>query len=268
MAVFHERRRSSAALWSRRVAAFSVVLLLSAAVAHRFSLVDAVPFFWVLGVIGALAVGALILAAVGFSRLWQYGDKGGRDSTYAVVIALVALTPFLISGYRIAALPFLSDISTDLVDPPKLVRAAALRTARMNPVASITPEQAAVQQRNYPEVTGRRYDLPSDRMREAIDAVLAEHDWLIVDPGRANAPNEGGLPDVTIELTAYTFWLGFPVDIAIRLTDEGETSYVDMRSASRWGRHDFGDNAGRISAFLEELDAEVAKRVAVAPSDQ
>jgi hypothetical protein len=138
----------------------------------------------------------------------------------------------------------------------------------MNLVTAITPEQAAVQQRNYPEATGRRYDLPAERVREALDTVLAEHNWLIIDPGRANAPNEGGMPDVTIELTAYTFWLGFPVDVAIRVTDEGETSYVDMRSASRWGRHDFGDNARRIAAFLEELDAEVAKRVAITPSDQ
>jgi hypothetical protein len=268
MAVFHERRRSSAALWSRRVAAFSVVLLLTAAAAHRFSLVDAVPFFWVLGAVGGLAVAALVLAANGFVQLWNHGDKGGRDSTYAVIIALLALAPFLISGFQIAALPFLSDISTDLTDPPKLLRAAQLRTPAMSPVATITPEQAAVQQRNYPEVTGRRYDVPSDRVREAIDALLAEHDWLLIDPGRANAPNEGGLPDVTIELTAYTVWLAFPVDVAIRLTDEGETSYVDMRSASRWGRHDFGDNARRITAFLEELDAEVVKRVAVTPSDQ
>ena len=268
MAVFHERRRSSAALWSRRVAAFSVVLLLTAAVAHRFSLVDAVPFFWVLGAVGGLAVVALILAANGFAQLWNHGDKGGRDSTYAVIIALLALAPFMITGFQIAALPFLSDISTDLTDPPKLLRAAALRTSAMNPVAAITPEQAVVQQRNYPEVTGRRYDVPSDRVREAIDALLAEHDWVLIDPGRPNAPNEGGLPDVTIELTAYTVWLAFPVDVAIRLTDEGETSYVDMRSASRWGRHDFGDNARRIMAFLEELDAEVVKRLAVTPSDQ
>jgi uncharacterized protein (DUF1499 family) len=46
--------------------------------------------------------------------------------------------------------------------------------------------------------------------------------------------------------------------VAIRLTDEGETTYVDMRSASRYGRGDFGDNARRIAGFLDALDAEMA----------
>jgi uncharacterized protein (DUF1499 family) len=67
-----------------------------------------------------------------------------------------------------------------------------------------------------------------------------------------------GEHEYLLEAVATTFLLGFPSDVAIRLTDEGESTYVDMRSASRYGRDDFGDNARRISAFLDRLDAEMA----------
>ena len=79
-------------------------------------------------------------------------------------------------------------------------------------------------------------------------------------------PTDGG--DGMIEALARTAILAFPVDVSIRITDEGETSYVDMRSASRYGRHDLGDNAARIAGFLTALDAAVAGAAGPAPGDQ
>jgi uncharacterized protein (DUF1499 family) len=72
---------------------------------------------------------------------------------------------------------------------------------------------------------------------------------------------------MTIEALAHTPLLGFPVDVAVRLTDEGTSTYVDMRSASRYGRHDLGDNAARIAAFLGELDAEMAVQAGAASAE-
>ncbi|MGD9914682.1 MAG: DUF1499 domain-containing protein [Rhizobiaceae bacterium] len=262
--VSYERRQSGAARWSRRIASFSAVLLVTAALAHRFDLVQTEPFFWVLGVVALLAVFALILAATGYSQLWTNGDKGGRNSTWGVVTALVVLLPFIISAYRIAVFPFLSDISTDLADPPALTRAAALRTGGMNTVEPISPQQGEIQARNYPGVTGRRYNMPAERVREALDAALANHAWTPLGPTRPLADEAG--PETTVELTAYSFWLALPADVAIRVIDEGDTTYVDMRSASRYARHDFGDNATRIEAFLAELDTEVATRFAAVPT--
>ena len=37
-----------------------------------------------------------------------------------------------------------------------------------------------------------------------------------------------------------------------------------MRSASRYGRHDLGDNAARIAGFLTELDQEIADQAGTA----
>ncbi len=38
-----------------------------------------------------------------------------------------------------------------------------------------------------------------------------------------------------------------------------------MRSTSRFGPHDFGDNADRIASFLAELDVEIAYLTVVTP---
>ncbi|RUW16578.1 DUF1499 domain-containing protein, partial [Mesorhizobium sp. M4B.F.Ca.ET.013.02.1.1] len=66
---------------------------------------------------------------------------------------------------------------------------------------------------------------------------------------------------------ARSFVLGLPADVAIRIADDGDTVVVDMRSASRYGRYDLGDNAGRIVDFLGELDQEVAGQVGPAPAE-
>jgi uncharacterized protein (DUF1499 family) len=47
----------------------------------------------------------------------------------------------------------------------------------------------------------------------------------------------------------------FPDRVVLRLRTEADGTRVDMRSTSAIGRHDLGQNARRISAFLAALDA-------------
>lgn len=267
MAVLVERRTSSAAGWSRRLAWFSAVLFVVAGGAHRYGLLETVAFLWLLGIVGAVAVGALMLAAAGFLRAWTFGDRGATNAAIGGSVALVVLLPFFVSGYRVFAYPGLSDISTDLSDPPLLVAAARLRTPVMNAVTAIGPEAAAIQQENYPEVTGRRYDLSIDRVEVIVDGLVAAHRWKVLGTSMHAGSGDADPESITIELVAATPILGFPSDVAIRLADEGEATYVDMRSASRFGRHDLGDNARRIDGFLVELDTEVALQAGIAPPE-
>jgi hypothetical protein len=58
-----------------------------------------------------------------------------------------------------------------------------------------------------------------------------------------------------IEATAPTPVFGFLDDVVIRLRDTPEGTRVDMRSASRIGEHDLGQNMRRITRFLRDLDA-------------
>jgi hypothetical protein len=262
MVVFAERRSSSAALWASRLASFAAVLFVVSGLGHRFGLVEAIALFWLLGVIGTLAVAALLLAGAGFFQLWTFGDRGGIGAARAVVVALIVLAPFLVSAYRVYAYPRLSDVSTDTADPPPLDAAARLRTADMNPVALISADDAALQAEGYPDLTGRRYQLSADRVQELAATLVLAKGWIFTRP--PTPPLSGG--DNFIEALAKTMVLALPVDVSIRVTDEGDTAYVDMRSASRYGRHDLGDNAARIDEFLLALDAAVAGAAGTPPA--
>ena len=94
---------------------------------------------------------------------------------------------------------------------------------------------------------------------DAVETVVDRHDWQLTAP----YPDATGQSQVTINAMAKNFIIDLPVDVAIRVTDDGDTVTVDMRSASRYGRYDLGDNAARIVGFLAELDQEVAGQVGV-----
>ena len=261
MAAILERRVTRAAAWARRSGVFSAMLFVTAGLAHRYGLLETPAFLVVLGLVALCAAAALIFATHAFSRLWKHGDLGGWDLSVGALVALLVLTPFLLSAYRAATYPMLSDISTDTEDPPSLALGARSRGPGMNTVRNPTLAEAAMQAEAYPNVTGRRYEWPFDRTIEAVDAVLGRQGWTVRPAGLlATAAGE-----TTIEAEAYTLIFAFPADVAIRVTDEGNSTYVDMRSASRYGRHDLGDNAARINAFLTELDAEVSGLAGTVP---
>ncbi|TIS80405.1 MAG: DUF1499 domain-containing protein [Mesorhizobium sp.] len=256
-----ERQTSKAAGWSRRTGAFSAVLLLTVLVGHRYELVETPAFLWVLGIVALLAAFALLFAGFAFSRLWNFGDRGGRDLTVGTVLALLVLAPFCIVAYWAATSPPLRDISTDFDDPPVLD--ASTRTGEMNALSPSTPGEQRLQAETYPLITGRSYNLPFDRVLEAVETVLDRRDWRLTAP----VPRAIGQSELTINALAKSFVLSLPADVAIRVTDDGNAVIVDMRSASRYGRYDLGDNAARIVDFLAELDQEVAGQVGTAPAE-
>lgn len=255
-----ERQTSKAAGWSRRTGAFAVVLLLTVLIGHRYDLVETPVFLWVLAIVALLAAFALLFAGFAFSRLWNFGDRGGRDLTVGALLALLVLAPYGVVAYQAATYPPLNDISTDLDDPPAL---AAARTSDMNMLSPPTPGEQRLQTETYPLVTGRSYDLPFDSVLEAVETVLDRRDWQLIGP----FPDASGQSEVTIDALAKSFVLSLPADVAIRVADDGDAVIVDMRSASRYGRYDLGDNAARIVDFLAELDQEVAGQVGVAPAE-
>jgi hypothetical protein len=256
-----ERQTSRAAGWSRRTGAFSAVLLLTVLVGYRYDLVETPAFLWVLGIVALLAAFALLFAGLAFSRLWTFGDRGGRDLTVGALLALLVLAPFGIAAYWAATYPPLRDISTDLDNPPMLD--VGTRTADVNVLTPPTPGEQRLQTETYPLVTGRSYNLPFDRVLEAVATVLDRRNWQLAVP----FPDATGQSEVTIAALAKGFVLGLPADVAIRVVDDGDAVIVDMRSASRYGRYDLGDNAARIVEFLAELDQEVAGQVGTAPAE-
>lgn len=250
MVAIFERRTAASAGWSRQIASFSAVLFILAGLGHRYHMIDTVPFLWLLGVVGALALLALLFAMVAFARVWGAGYRGGGDLIRGALVAALVLAPFLLSGYRIIAHPLLTDISTDLDHPPALTIAAQDRDSTMNAIRPITSEQRNLQKRHYPLLTGRRFTLPAEDVLAAVLTLADDRGWQVLGQ-RGNLASGG---ETTVEAVASTFVFRFPVDVAVRVLDEGEATYVDMRSASRYGSHDMADNAARIESFLQELD--------------
>ncbi len=126
----------------------------------------------------------------------------------------------------------------------------------VNPIAPISREQAERQMAAYPAVSGRRFVLPIDRALDITLAVLRDLNWKVA--GRPSA--EEGMVEVTVEAVAPSLVFGFLSDVAIRITDESDTTYVDIRSSARYGMHDLGGSAAKIERFYAAFDEELALR--------
>jgi hypothetical protein len=239
----------------------SVALLITAGLSHRYGLLDTPGLLAVLAIVPAFSVLALILAALAFRRVWEYDDYGASDLAVGAMLALLSLAPYFAGGFLYATRPMLVDVSTDTDNPPPLPKAARERTPGMNTVAPFSAAGAASQAQAYPLVAGRSYDLPLDQTLETVRTLIDERGWEVRAENLGVPSNE-----VTIEARARTPVLSLTVDVGIRLVEDDGSTFVDMRSAWLYGRHDLGDNAARIANFLTELDSAVLRRSSAAPS--
>ncbi len=244
---------SRAAIVARRLAVFDAVLAAVAWLAHRLGLLETVPFIAVLAVVLAIAAAALVASAIGFRAVWYRGDRGAGSLVGAMLVLVTLLSPLAFVAYRAATNPAFLDISTDPDDPPAFA-ATMVRAPPMNPLVVQTAEAKAEQLDAYPDLNGRRYALPVERVLDATLVLVQARGWRLAGP----APEAVIDGDTLIQAVARTTLLSMPVDVAIRLTDDGTGTYVDMRSAWRYGPHDLGDNAERITAFLADLDQALA----------
>lgn len=246
MAVVLEERRSAAAWWCRRCSGFALFLGLVAIFAHRFGFIESWPFLMVLAVVAGLAVFALVLAVSGFQRVWYLGDRGGKNLTMGVLTAFLVLAPFAFAGWLAYHYPPLDQATTDLEDPPVIHRVdSSSPPVRMLDVTGIAQHTEA-----YPDLTGRRYTAPIDQVLVAVETLMESRGWST----SAVPTSESSDVEFVIDTTARLPVLYLPYDVAIRLTDEGNATYVDMRAAARFGTRDLGVDAWLIEGFLTELD--------------
>ena len=263
MAQYDQRGYAPQARPARDVAFFAAVLFVLSTLAHRFSVIGTPEFLGVLVIIAALAIVSLLLGVMALRRVWVEDDAGVGVAFAGLLLAIIVLAPFALSLYGAATNPQLSDVATDGIDPPSLMQAGAERTGAMNPVLPISPEQAAAMRSAYPELVTRIYDLP---MGDMVQAVLRVAEARGFDTLRQQTTGPAG--ETTLEFTGYSLLAGFPSDVAIRLRQDGQRTRVDMRSASRYGSHDQGENARRIAGFFDALDHEVGVLQGVIVEDE
>mgnify|MGYP000132606498 CR=1 FL=1 len=188
----------------------------------------------------------LSLMAIGSCFFCKCEKGSGRQRFFYLVVFLpLFYSVFWISCYvQKSGLPEISDITTDFEHPPVFINVPFLRKSTENST-EYNPEWAPIQQEYYPDIKPVYYSLPKSEVFLESLQLVADNGWELI----AKYPAAG-----MIEATARTPIFGFREDVVIRISDEKNGVRVDMRSCSREGRGDFGENARRISGFFNSLN--------------
>ncbi|MGO4917620.1 DUF1499 domain-containing protein [Pseudogemmobacter sp. W21_MBD1_M6] len=172
------------------------------------------------------------LAVAGLER------RGGAG---AVLLGLILSLPIagLGAAFEIAArtTPPINDISTDTDDPPVFWFTA---TPSDYPAPNAEQQRAA-----YPNVRPLEFPVPVDEAFAAALALVETRGWQVLSADPAESQ---------IEAIVTSHLFGFEDEVAIRVTETGTGTRIDMRSRSRLGQIDRGANARRIKAFLSDLE--------------
>lgn len=142
----------------------------------------------------------------------------------------------------------------------------------------------------YPKISPRRYPAGPERVLKAVRTLVTDRGWALtrlrglpdehnetapVLDGKKNLPenntdsktNQKNVPknedngletirigSIYLDAVSSSPIFSFKNDVVIKIVEENENTLVEMRSAARWGIHDFGANARLIEKFLGDLD--------------
>lgn len=182
--------------------------------------------------------------------------QDGKSETWALLIAIVATgLPLALMGKNIMAAqghPFMHDITTDFQQPPALMAATALRTESDHDVTYL-PENIELQKNGYPNLKAIVLMGDAKTVLHQAKVLMQKQGWQVLALQDTQAP-------YTLEASTESTLFAFIDDVSLRftpMTQEGESTLVqtqvDMRSMSRQGKSDLGQNAKRITAFFELL---------------
>jgi uncharacterized protein (DUF1499 family) len=245
-----EEPLSRLAVWSRRVAVFSIPVVLLAITIVRSGLLELVPALATFGGALALAVVAILLALGAFIVIWREGLRGGGHAVLALMIGIGILAYPAYLATRAYRLPVINDVTTDPIDPPRFEAIARLRSRESNPIAYAGLRAAELQRAAYPDIEPLLLNVTPQEAYNAALAVITRRKWRIVDA----RPPQPGRRDGLIEAVARTPIMGFRDDVVVRIRPGQDGARVDVRSASRYGRSDLGANASRVRALIEDID--------------
>jgi uncharacterized protein (DUF1499 family) len=247
--LYEEVRVTQLAVWSRRIAIFSLPVVLLAVGLHRLGLLEYYVAYVTLAAGLGVALVGVLAALCAFIIIWNEGLRGLDKAITACAIGFVVLA---LPAYDLARgiwLPAISDVTTDIADPPRFQEVALARARNANPVSYPGPRVAALQRQAYPAIRPLELDASPDEVFNIMLSIAERRGWNLLD----SVGPRGGERDGRIEAVARTLIMGFREDVAIRIRSGDRGVRIDMRSASRYGTHDFGSNARRIESFFAEF---------------
>jgi uncharacterized protein (DUF1499 family) len=246
----HSEPTSRLAIWARRIAGFALLASILAVIIVRSGLLEIWPALATFAGALGIAVVALLVAFAAFVVIWMEGlaGMGAALTAMALSLALLAYPAYL--GLKAARLPWIYDITTDPIDPPRYDALSRLRPRDANPIAYSGLYAAEQQRKAYPDVGPLATNATPQAAYDAALAVVNKRRWRVVD---ARAP-QAGRREGHIEAVARTPIMGFRDDVSIRVRAEPDGARIDARSSSRYGSFDFGTNASRVRALMNEIE--------------
>lgn len=244
--------------WATRIAVISFGVLVTGLFMHRlFALPTPVALNLVkLSILGGLL--ALILCAIAAIQIWRTGAQGAAALFVAGLIAGGLVVWPLLHLPTIQRLPEINDITTDPEDPPAFETLAEARPPDAN--SPVYPGEAFAEKQRaaYPDMQTLWINRSSAEAYEIARDALQRQGLRIVE---AVPPGSSTSRPGRIEATDQTLLLGFEDDVVVRVIGNSASARVDLRSASRYGRHDLGTNATRIRRLLKEINARLEATV-------
>jgi uncharacterized protein (DUF1499 family) len=241
---------SRLAIWARRIAGFALLACFLAIIVVRSGLLEIWPALATFAGALAIAVIALLLALAAFVVIWIEGSAGMGAALGAMAISLAILAYPAYLGLKAYRLPWIHDITTDPIDPPRYEALSRLRPRDANPVDYAGLYTAEQQRKAYPDVGPLGTNATPQAAYDAVLAVVNKRRWRVVD---ARAP-QAGRREGRIEAVARTPIMGFRDDVVIRVRAEPDGTRIDARSSSRYGTSDFGTNASRVRGLMSDIE--------------
>ena len=242
------------ARWSNRIAIFSASLIVVGVVLHRltsFPTRVALNLF----AVGAAGAGLAMLAGlIALVQIWRRGFGGAGKAAFGVLLPLLLMAWPLTFLPALINLPPINDVTTDVASPPQFVALAKARTGEANPAAYPGERFALEQQKAYPALRTFYVDRGVEEANGLVEEAVRKLRWRVAasEPPAGKQAKSG-----TLEATDLTTVLGFPDDVIVRVEGNDTSARVDVRSASRYGLADMGQNATRVRRFLAELQGRV-----------
>ncbi len=235
------RPPSRSARWALRLAVLCPVLVIVALLAHRGGMMATPTFVLALSVLALLSLLTLVLVLAGMRSLWVRGSKGGRRIAWAVFLMLPVLAPLGVAVALAFQHPAVAEATTDPADPPAFADEAPTRTAA---------SEAGTGSGSAAGLAGLRYNAPLDSVLSAVAEVAEAKRWRELERrGRIGADDE-----IHVSYEHRIAVMHMPVRFVVRIADEGDTSFIDVRARMPHVAHDLGTTVRLTEAFLADLD--------------
>ncbi|HRY07084.1 MAG TPA: DUF1499 domain-containing protein [Hyphomicrobiaceae bacterium] len=237
------------ARWTGRIALFSLVVAVVAIIGHRLFGMATPVLMSLLLVAFAGAMLGLVLALFASVPIWRNGGTGAARIVIAIVIGL-GMIAWPLSFYpQLKRLPTLNDVTTDTADPPAFVVLTSVRTGTAANGITYNRVFAQRQHKAYPDIQPMLVNRSVEETFDLVVNAVRRMRMRIVSETPPDEQNGMG----TLEAVDRTLIMGFRDDVAVRVTGSTVSSRVDIRSASRYGRHDLGRNVKRVRDLMREI---------------